>query len=279
MDTLNAVSETALITLKSRVIETQKDNPVIVDEVGQKCLERLQRQLPIDTRQRILDRKLPASMTIYIALRARKYDAYARAFIKENSAGLVVSLGCGFDTRYWRVSGQPWPYVEVDLPEVIAAKREVLADLISYQTIGCSVLDERWIEEIRTIQPHTVLFLAEGLLMYLPKPDVVNLFNILSRTFSDSAIVFEAVHERYTKGRWKKRVEAKMKRQLGTDAGSSYQFGIRNAQEIETYGQNIKVLEEWSYFEDKDVKPSFLRLLRHFEFVTRTQWTIKAELK
>ena len=37
MDTLTAVSETALITLKSRVQEAEKDEPVIRDEVAQEC--------------------------------------------------------------------------------------------------------------------------------------------------------------------------------------------------------------------------------------------------
>ena len=125
MDVMSAVSETALITLMARVVESEKDNPVIRDEMGSECLERLRTHLPTDTRNRILDRKLPPTLTRHIALRARKYDAYAKEFIKEHPDGLVVSLGCGFDTRYWRVSDQAWNYVEVDLPAVIEAKKQV----------------------------------------------------------------------------------------------------------------------------------------------------------
>ena len=69
-----------------------------------------------------------------------------------------------------------------------------------------------------------------------------------------------------------------MKKQLGSDAGSAYQFGIPNAKEIESYGNNIKLMEEWSYYEDGDITPSFLKLFRNFKFMTRTQWTIKASL-
>jgi O-methyltransferase involved in polyketide biosynthesis len=82
MDVMSAVSETALITLKARVAETEKENPVLRDEVGLECLERLRTLLPTDTRIRILDRKLPPTLTRHIALRARKYDAYAKAFIE-----------------------------------------------------------------------------------------------------------------------------------------------------------------------------------------------------
>jgi O-methyltransferase involved in polyketide biosynthesis len=114
--------------------------------------------------------------------------------------------------------------------------------------------------------------------MYLPPAEVVGLFNKLSRTFSKSEIVFEVVNKRYTQGFWKKRVEARMKRNLGSEAGASYQFGVRQAKEIETYGPAIKVVEEWSYFEDEDIRPKFLRLFRPFKFMTRTQWTIKATI-
>jgi len=278
MDILNAVSETALITLKARVQEAEKDEPIIRDKVGQECLAGIRPLLPIEMQNRFLNRNLPSSLTRYIALRARKYDSYAKAFIAENPAGSVVSLGCGFDTRYWRVSNEAWNYIEVDLPEVIEAKRNVLGERLTYRLIGCSVLEEDWIDEVRSLQDENILFLAEGLLMYLPPADVVGLFNKLSRIFSKSEIVFEVVHKRYTHGFWKKSVEERMKRNLGSEAGASYQFGVREANEVETYGPAIKAVEEWSYFEDEDIRPKFLRLFRHLKFMTRTQWTIKATI-
>ena len=42
MDILNSVSETALITLKSHVVETQKETPIIEDSVAIELLNRLQ---------------------------------------------------------------------------------------------------------------------------------------------------------------------------------------------------------------------------------------------
>jgi methyltransferase (TIGR00027 family) len=278
MDSLNAVSETALITLKSRVVEAEKEEPVIEDEMATICLERLRALLPPETRTRVLERHLPATLTRHIALRARQYDAYTKMFLADNPDGLVVSLGCGFDTRYWRISGQPWPYVEVDLPAVVEAKKQVLGEMATYRLIGGSVLDEVWLEEVRSIQTEHVLFLAEGLLMYLPKPAVMGLFQKLAERFSRSQIVFEVVNEKYTKGFWKKRVESKMRRNLGSEAGASYQFGLREASEIEGYAAGLKVVDEWSYFEDRDIIPRFLRLFRHFKFMTRTQWTITATI-
>jgi O-methyltransferase involved in polyketide biosynthesis len=260
------------------VIEAEKENPVIEDPIGLECLNRLQSLLPTETRDRILNRKFPSTLTRYLALRARKYDSYVKTFIEENPNGIVVSLGCGFDTRYWRVSDKTWKYVEVDLPEVIEVKKKILDKIANYQMIGCSVLEEAWFEKILSMQKENVLFLAEGLFMYLPESDVIGIFNKLSGSFSQSHIVFEAVHEKYTRGLWKKIVESKMKRALGSKAGSAYEFGVGDARDVESYGKKIKVVEEWSYFEDPDIKPKFLRLFRNFKFMSRTQWTIKAAI-
>ncbi len=278
MNILNDVSETAIITLRARTIESQKNNPIICDEISSLCLEKIGRLLPEEIRKRLLDRKMSSTLSRYIALRARKYDLYAKEFLAKYADGLVVSLGCGFDTRYWRVSDRAWKYVEVDLPNVIEAKREILQGIMEYLTIGCSVLEEQWVRDILAIQSQHVLFLAEGLFMYLPQKEVEGLFRKLSESFSESWIVFETVNKKYTQGVWKKMVESKMKRSGGTTAGSSYQFGVNNAKDIESFGKNIKLAEEWSYFEDTDIEPKILWYFRNLRFFTRTQWTIKATI-
>ncbi len=274
---LNSVSETALITLKSHVVETNKQNPVIADKVAIDCFNRLQTLLPGDVCERVLNRKLPSTLTRHIALRARKYDSYARSFLEEHSDGLVVSLGCGFDTRYWRVSREAWKYIEIDLPGVIEVKKKVLGDIAAYTMLGCSVLEESWINYLVALQKEHILFLAEGLFMYLPKDGVISLFKRLSASFVKSQIVFEVVNEKYTKGLFKKMVASKLSK-LGTEGGTSFTCGVRDALEVESYGDNIKVVEEWSYFEDGQIEPGILHLFRHFKPLSRTQWTVKATI-
>ena len=189
MNNLSAVSETALLTLKARVLETEKKSPIIHDEKGREILNKIETLASADISKRVLDRKLASTLTDYLVLRARKYDSFTKSFLKENPDGLVVSLGCGFDTRYWRIDSKSWNYIEIDLPEVI-----------------------------------------------------------------------------------------EMKRNSGSEAGASFNSGIKDAKEIENYANNLKVLEEWSYFEDPDIRPRFQRVFRHFKSMSRTQWTIRASI-
>ncbi len=164
-----AIVMTMKIIEKLRVFDAVKAdlgataNPVIEDVVAIECLNRLRSTLPVEIRDRVLNRKVPSTATRHIALGARKYDSYAKGFIEENPNGMVVSLGCGFDTRYWRVSKEPWKYIEIDLPDVIEAKKKVLGDIATYKMLGNSILEESVINYIASLQKEHVMFLAEGL--------------------------------------------------------------------------------------------------------------------
>jgi hypothetical protein len=111
--------------------------------------------------------------------------------------------------------------------------------------------------------------------MYLPKLEVVKLFGEFSKRFLHSQVVFEVVSERYTSGILKKLVDFKFKREFGVDAGSSYSFGVKDASEVESYGNGIKVVDEWFYGTDKDVRPRILGYLGRLGF-SRLQWTVTA---
>lgn len=276
MNILNSVEETALITLRSRVIEAGKKDALITDHMGAEILKKISGLIPADIRKRILESNLPSSASIHIALRARKYDKYTRLFLQKYPGGLIVNLGCGFDTRFWRLGIHQDQYIELDLPEVITVKKNILGKDAVYRMISCSVTDPDWIKQITSIQKEKILFLAEGLFMYLHKEDVKQVFKQLDAVFTSSEIVFEVVNEMYTKGMWKKMVENKMKRRLNCSAGSSYNFGVKDARDIESFGKYLRVIEEWSYVEDEDIKPWILKLFRKSKMLTRSQWTIRA---
>ncbi|HET6846076.1 MAG TPA: hypothetical protein VFH29_04535, partial [Anaerolineales bacterium] len=119
-----------------------------------------------------------------------------------------------------------------------------------------------------------ILLLAEGLFMYLPKPDVIRLFKTISQRLRRSQITFEVVSETYTRGLWKKIVERKIQGRLGIDAGAAFEFGVKNAREIETYGDGLRVIDEWAFTDDPDCHPRILRYLG----MGRTQWTVSATI-
>ena len=278
MRQLTEVSETALITLRSRVVESRKANPLLHDPMGEELFNKLRESLPDEVRSRVMDRKISPLLSRHISLRARKYDLLCMEFLREYPGGLIVSLGAGFDTRFWRLGGKEVNYMELDLPAVIQAKKQLLEGRITYNLMEESVLEEKWIKEVMKIQSDHVLFVAEGLFMYLPREKFVQTLANMAGSFTASRIVMEVIAEKYTRGFRKKMVERKMRRGAGSTAGDYYQFGIKEAAEMESYHPGIKVRGEWSYFEDPDVKPAILRLFRHSKALSKTQYSVIADI-
>jgi len=275
---LTEVSETALITLRSRVRESRKSNSVLLDPVGEEFYETLISEIPDDLRRQVMERKLSPVLSRHIALRARHYDHLCEEFLKEFPEGLIVSLGSGFDTRFWRLGGQNLKYMELDLPGVIGIKQQLLKDKPTYPMIEDSVLEESWISKVKEMQSDRVLFVAEGLFMYLPAEQVIQTLTRLAGSFHSSRLVMEVVAEKYTRGFRKKMVERKMRSGAGSTAGDYYQYGIRAALDLETYHSAFRVKGEWSFFEDPDIQPAFLKVFRHFKFLSKTQYTVIADI-
>ncbi len=238
---LSAVSRTAILTLLGHVVASEKENIVFNDPMAVLCLERLMSIATPEERKWIIRQKrlIATPDARAMARRVETFDSSANLFISSNPQCSVVNLGCGFDTRFWRIERKDCRYVEIDLPEVVALKREILKDQLGYELIGCSVLDASWIDKVITNGNSNFLLLAEGLFMFLPEQDVKNLLQLLVQKFVRSQLIVEMAHEKYTKGFWKMAF-ALQARVWGLDV--SFPFGIKNPRDIESYGRGLRVL-------------------------------------
>jgi len=63
--------------------------------------------------------------------RALYFDKLVNDYILKHSSCTVINLACGFDTRFWRIDNKNCKYYELDFPEVIALKKELLKEYIS----------------------------------------------------------------------------------------------------------------------------------------------------
>jgi len=241
---LSEISQTSILTLICRVVESEKKNPVFNDPMAVLCLERLMSTSSEEEKNRIIKWKkkyagINARDAKAVALRGRSFDSIANLFISNNPECTVIDLACGFNTRFWRINNEKCKYVELDLPSIIELKREILKDHLGYELIGCSVLDTSWIDKVTLNGNSGFLLLAEGLSYYLPKQDLTRLLQVIARRFNRSQLVLDVAPEKYTKGLWKRiiQLEAYV---WGIDV--SFVSGINNPREIESYGNGLKVI-------------------------------------
>jgi methyltransferase (TIGR00027 family) len=243
---LSEVSLTAFLPLLCRVIESGKADPVINDPMAALCLERLMALASESEKARILKWKnkytgSQAREARSSALRSANFDRITNTFIAANAGCTVINLACGFDTRYWRIDHEKCTYIELDLPEMVALKREILKDYLAYELIACSVLDPAWIDKVTSKGNRDFLLLAEGLFYYFSKQDVVKILQEVARRFERSQLVMDTAPESYSRGlmKWLISLESR-----AWDIDVSFISGMKNPREIETFANGFQVIGE-----------------------------------
>ena len=239
---LSVLSQTAILALLCRVVESGKKNPVFSDPMAVLCLDRLMSIASAEEKERITKwRKRYAGNPLDArerALTAKRFDTIAGLFIADHPGCTVINLACGFDTRFWRIENEKCKYIELDLPEVIELKRELLKDQLDYELIGCSVLNPAWIDQATSNGNGNFLLLAEALVYYLPGQEVTRLLEVIARKFTRSQLVLDMAPEKFTKGLWKKIFQLHSR---AWEIDVSFVSGIKDPRDIESYGKGLKV--------------------------------------
>ena len=83
----------------------------------------------------------------------------------DNPGCVVVSVGCGLDTRFDRVDDGQVRWYDLDVPEVIDLRKQFLAESERVTCISGSAFDPSWTEKVER-EGRRLLILSEGVMMY-----------------------------------------------------------------------------------------------------------------
>jgi O-methyltransferase involved in polyketide biosynthesis len=244
---LSQVSRTAILLLICRAVEAERNKSIFNDPMAVLCLERLISLASEEDKHWIIKHQrlyegIQARDSKAGVQRGKTIDNAVNRFIADHPKSTVINLACGFDTRFWRIENEKCNFIELDLPGVIELKKEILKDHLEYEVMSCSALDTSWIDKV-TINGNTdFLLIAEGLFMWFPPQEATRLLNELGKRFSRSQLVLDMVSEKYTRGIWKQLIRLHSRIEWGLDV--SWDFGIKNPHDIETYGNGLKVIGE-----------------------------------
>jgi O-methyltransferase involved in polyketide biosynthesis len=231
--TLTPEQETLLITLYAKA---QPGNPLFFDPTAQDILTRVDYDF---ARLRV-----PYKTVVLVCQRAKKLDAVTRDFMAEHPGGAVLQLGCGLDTRFWRVDDGRVDWYDLDMPPVVALRRQFFTEGERYHMIAASVTDLEWVDTVAS-GGRPVLVVAEGLLMYLDESDVRRLVLRLHETFPGCRLIAD-VFSRLTARSATKHASLK-------HTGATIGWGMDDAQELEAWAPGLHLLEEWFFSDDPDL--------------------------
>ncbi|MCV7151901.1 class I SAM-dependent methyltransferase [Mycolicibacterium pyrenivorans] len=166
-----SVEWTNVCLLYLRACESRLAESILGDELAACDVARIEYDF-----ERVHRTVRPEINQFMVALRSAQFDALTNQYLNAHPDAVVLHLGCGLHSRAFRVAardGAPW--FDVDLPDVIALRRQLYSESETYRMVGSSVTDPAWIDELPTGGP--VLIVAEGLLMYLTPSEVTDLLH------------------------------------------------------------------------------------------------------
>jgi O-methyltransferase involved in polyketide biosynthesis len=251
----SAIAETLLVPLYCRAKESKRADGLIHDERSVALVDRINFDFS--------GVQLQGHDEIAVILRMRHFDQATTDFLGRNPQGVVVHIGCGLDTRFDRVDNGQVEWYDLDLPEVIDFRRQLIGgEAERYHLLATSVLEPAWLDAVSVHRDRPSLFLAEGVLTYFEEADVKSLLLTLKDRFPGCELVTDAMTPlvvrmdnfalRFTK------IRARL------------HWGLKRAQDVEEWGEGIRLLGEWYYFDDPEPRLAHLRWARHIPALAKS---------
>ncbi len=253
LDDTNPIAETLLIPLRARALEARHASPLVLDPHAAELFG----QIDFDPNRFRLSDQDQAS----ILLRLREFDRRTQAFLAAHPDAVVVHIGCGLDTRFDRVDDGRVSWVDLDLPEVIALRRQLIDEKPRCRMIGESVFEGAWLQRMGPVAGRTFLFLAEGVLPYFEPAQVRALVLTLLERFPGSELVFDGMTPFMV---WLHNLELRSSR-----IGARLHWGMRRGRELENWSPELHLIDEWFYFDRPEPRLGASQLMRYIPLLAK----------
>lgn len=181
----DAVADTMFIPLYMRCLETRRPDRIINDPAACNIVD------SVDYDFSKYDNAVRSQ--VGVAIRVRSFDRITRRFLENEDSPVVVNLGCGLDSRSSRIGLANGVFYNVDLPEVMELRDQLLPPDEHNISIHKSMFDLSWVQDIRERHPQAnILVLAEGVFMYFTEDEIRPVFEQVARFLSPGEFVFDA---------------------------------------------------------------------------------------
>ena len=223
-----------LIPLWARAEESERRDAIIKDPLAQELVSKIGLDVSVYKKEWMTQ--------LVVAIRTEILDRETRIFIDKHPGAMVINLGCGLDTRFFRVDDGSLRWYDLDLPDAINVRREFFAETGRYRMLARSVFDYSWVSDISRSREsgEPVLIIAEGLLMYFPESQVKELLSVLSTAFPGVEMLLETMSPFMVQE--SKKPETGRRFQIDV----SFEWGVQSGKELEKFNDRIRLVNEWN---------------------------------
>lgn len=222
------IQETLLLPLWGRAYETQKNKPRLIDKNAVEIIGKF------DYDFSNIEKTQSMSQHGWVA-RSLHTDRMVLEFISKYPESAIVNIGCGLDTTFSRIDNGKIMFYELDLPDVIALRKNFHEDSDRHKSIGSSFLDTEWFKEIEVRDG--LLFLAGGVFMYFKEEQIKAFFIKAADYFKACDFYFDSLSPMGMKIA-KKAVLKKGGMGMSMDGG----WGLKSIKRLEEWDNRIRVI-------------------------------------
>ncbi|MET3518902.1 class I SAM-dependent methyltransferase [Mesorhizobium abyssinicae] len=228
---LTREKETLLITVYGKALESRRPDSLLQDRFADEAVRRIDYDF---ARLKVDD-----NLAVSLAIRAKALDDWTSAFLAMHPNAIVLHLGCGLDTRVFRIDPPPGvDWFDVDYPEVIELRRKLFPPRDHTHLIASSVTEPGWLDAVPGNRP--AMIVAEGLTPYLAADEGPKLFARLVSHLAGGELVCDAYSD----------LGLKFVRSSPTfrATGAELHWAINDPRELEQAAPGLRLVEETSAY-------------------------------
>ena len=191
----NTVQETLIIPLYGRKMCSQLYPSLYRDETALRLMNE------IDYDFSLLEKKSGSLMQRFgfleAAMRQNDLAFEVRDYLKSHPKAAVVNLGCGLDSTGRNCDNGSCRIYNLDFPDVIAVRNELLPTGEREENIPCNLNDTAWFDKIDASEG--AVFFAAGVFYYFLAEQVRTLVRAMADAFPGGVLVFDAANKKAVK--------------------------------------------------------------------------------
>lgn len=264
---LGDIQKTLLLPLWGRAVESQKNEPLLVDKTAVEIIEK------IDYNFGTFSKGLSIISQLGWVVRSLLIDEVVKQFIEKHPEATIVDIGCGLDTTFERIDNGTIRWYDLDLPDTIELRKKFFQENERRKFVTSSFLDPDWLSKL--IIEDNILFISAGVFYYFEEGLIRSFFQKIADLFPESELVFDATSPFGVKMANKMVIKTS-----GMDERSFLVWGIKRSENIESWDDRIIVLSEKLFF--RNIKKRLklkTRIQLFFSDMFRIQYMIHLKIR
>ena len=245
---LEGVEKTMLLTLYTKAKHSQERNHKFFDFKAIDVISEIDYDFSIADKDH--------QMQWGVISRTIVLDDMVSKYIRSHPECTIVNIASGMDTRFNRLDNGIIKWYNVDLENSAKFRLNYIKDSNRVKTLAYSAMDSAWANEIDA--SGDVLFIIEGLTMYLSEEDNKRILDIIDENFKSCTVFTEIMPPVSVKNVKEKSVE---------EMDAKFIWGLQKGHELLKLNSHFKWIKDVNLFDGMNVYKPITKLFTWIPFI------------